>query len=216
MKRISVFVVSLLVGFVAIVGFAYATHEQHIIAASNVSNSPLTTKFSLVNAPSNSLKGKIASMSGSVLWLSRTARKPVQLHSSQAIQQGEEITTGKNGTASIVIKNTNEFILSENAHVNFIQMLPINLVIAQDKGSILYENAGDTALTVKALDLIATVNRAWVNVTVDNDAETVTVYVQKGTMTIGYEDSKNTSQVVTLNTGQELVFDDSTRTEEVE
>ncbi|HSX09156.1 MAG TPA: hypothetical protein VLF93_03320 [Candidatus Saccharimonadales bacterium] len=212
MKRISIFVVSLLVGFLVVVGFAYATREQHIIAASNVSNSPLTTKFSLVDAPSNSLKGKIASMSGSVLWLSRTARKPVQLHSSQAIQQGEEITTGENSSVSIVIKNTDEFMLSGNTHVNFIQMLPINLVVAQNKGSVLYENTGDNALTVNALDLIATINRAWVAISVDPDAGTVTIDVQKGATTIGYEDSQNTSQVVQVTAGKEFVFDDTTRT----
>ena len=209
MKSLIVFILSLIVGVVLVAGYAYLNHQY---AFALVSNPTITTKFSLSNAPTDSLKGEIASMSGTVTWLSRVAKKPVLLIAKQSIQQGEELGTGKNGNAAVTIQNTVAVILSANSLVNFIQMLPVNTVIAQDKGSVRYENVGGNALTVNTLDLITAINRSWANISVDPVAKTVTVTVQKGSVTVGYEDLQNTSNVVTVDAGKQFVFDDTTRT----
>jgi hypothetical protein len=213
MKSLVIFIVSLVVGGLFVTGYAYWNH-QYIFAL--VSKLAITTKFSLSNAPEDSLKGQVASLSGSVNWLSRIAEKPVLVTPNQSIQQGEELGTGKNSSAIVTIQNTIAVMLSANSHVNFIQILPVNIVIAQDKGTVTYENAGSNALTVNTLDLITAINRSWAKISVDPVAKTVEVEVQKGSVTVGYEDLQNTSNVVTVDAGKQFVFDDTSRTGTVE
>ncbi len=213
MKSIVIFLLFLIVGLLATAGYKYWSYNQHV---STLSNSELTTKFSLNNAPTNSLKGKIASMSGTVNWLSRVAKKPVQLRFPRSVQQGEELGTAKNGSAAIVIQNAEAILLSPNSHVNFIQLLPINLVIAQDKGMVVYQNTGQSAMSIDTLDLITTVNKGGAKILVDPITNRVTVMVQKGSATVGYEDFQNNSNVITVGVGKEFVFDDSTRTGVIE
>jgi hypothetical protein len=208
MKSLIIFSISLVVGFLLVTGYAYWNHQRTFAL---VPTPVITTKFSLANAPQDSLKGEIASVSGSVNWLSRVAKKPVLLTSKHSIQQGEELGTGKNGNAIVTIQHTTAVLLSANSHINFIQILPINMVIAQDKGSVIYENVGSNALTVNTLDLITAINRSWVQISVDPVAKSVTVTVQKGSITVGYEDLQNTSNVVTVDAGKEFVFDDTSR-----
>src|SRR5579863_6283243 len=125
MKSVFIFLLFLIVGFGLIVGYAYWNHQQDDLF---VPNSALTTKFSLTNAPVNSLKGNIITMSGMVTWLSRVAKNPVQLSVSRMIQQGEELGTGKDGNATVVIQNNSTLTLLPNSDVNFIQLLSEDLV----------------------------------------------------------------------------------------
>lgn len=213
MKSLLIFLLFLVFGCVLVVGYEYWKYEQNFFINPN---SPITTKFSLSNAPTESLKGNIATMSGTVTWLSRTAKNPVNLISLRSVQQGEELGTGKNGKVSILINNAAAVIMSPNSDVNFIQMLPINLVMSQDKGTVIYQNTGQNAMTVNTLDLITAVNRAWTVISVDPTTKTVTITVQRGSVTEGYEDSQNNSNVVTVNAGQQFVFDDTTQEGTVE
>lgn len=213
MKWILIFIFFFIVGCGLVIGYAYQSHKQIFFT---VLNSPITTKFSLENAPEDSLKGTIASMSGTVNWQSRTAKTFVQLKSPRLIQQGEELSTGRSGKAGVLIQKAAAIILSPNSDVNFIQMLPINLVMEQDKGTVIYQDAGQSAMSVKTLDLITAVNRAWAVISVDSKTQTVTVIAQKSSITEGYVDSQGNSNVVTVNAGQKFVFDDTTQEGTVE
>jgi hypothetical protein len=206
MKSLLIFIIFLLFGLGIVFGYAYYTHQQNVLLNTNTA---ITTKFSLENAPAESLKGKISSMSGTVIWLSRTAKKPVKLLSPRTIQQGEELITGKNGEATVVVNNSAAVGMSPNSDINFIQLLPINFVMAQDKGTVIFQSTGQNALTVRTLDLITSVNNAWAVISVDPKAKTVTVTVQRGSVTEAYEDSGDNSNVVTVNSGSEFVFDDN-------
>lgn len=208
MKSVVIFILFLFLGFILFIGYSYWENEQNNFINPN---SPITTTFSMNNAPSTSLKGTIATMSGTVTWLSRTAKNPVQLQSPRSIQQGETLGTGKNSNVGVLINNAAAVSLSSNSDVNFIQMLPINLVMAQDKGTATYQNTGQNAMTVTTRDLITAVNRAWAVISVDPTAQTVTVAVQKGSVTEGYEDAHDNSTVVTVGAGQQFVFDDTTQ-----
>jgi len=205
MKSIAIFFLFLLAGFGIVTGHVYIQQQNPLFNP----NSTITTKFSLANAPGESLKGKIATMSGTVIWLSRVAKEPVKLTSLRTIQQGEELTTGKNSKAGILINNSAAVILSANSDVSFVQMLPINLVMSQDKGTIIYQDTGQNALSVQTSGLLTAINRAWAVISVNSKTETVTVTVQKGSVTEGYENSQNNSNVVTLNAGSKFVFDDT-------
>jgi hypothetical protein len=208
MKNILFFFVFLLVGTGLVFGYRYLTKQQ---TGFLLHQPKIATAFSLKNAPRDSLKGKIATMSGSVTWLSRVATRPVTLSAPGYIQQGESLGTGKNGKAGVVIQNSGEVILTPDSHVNFIQMLPVNIVLDQDKGVVIYENTGQNAMSVQTLDLITSVNGALAVISLDQKTNTVTITVEKGSVTEGYEDLQNNSNVVNVPAGNIYTFDDTTR-----
>jgi hypothetical protein len=208
MKAFLLFLVFFLIGLAILLSYQY-WNPQHLLLG--YSKPALTTKFSLNNAPSDSLTGIIASMSGNVIWLSRTANKPVQLKAPRVIQQGEEVGTGSNGKAVIRIQNIASLLLHPDAHVSIVQLLPQNFVFQQDKGTVHYENTIQVPLSVRSFDLLTISNRGIVTVTVDQKKQLVTVTVENGNVNEGYEDMQNNSNVVTVNAGQTFVFDDTNK-----
>ena len=72
-----------------------------------------------------------------------------------------------------------------------------------------YQNPGKDVLSVRSLDLLSRIKSGNATVTVDSVSNTVTVAVQKGEATEAYEDSQNTSNVVTVAAGKTFVFDDT-------
>ena len=195
-------------------GFGLVESYRYFHGVSDASLIPvptITTQFSLSKAPSESIQGEIASMSGTVEWLSRTATKPVKIKSPQMIQQGEELSTGVNGNVDVVMKNDSVFSLTPNSHVNFVQLLPVNFVVEQDKGTVTYQDTSQVPISVKSFDLITIMTKGIYTVSVDPVNKTVVVTVDKGGVKEGYEDTQNTSNVVNLDAGQKFIFDDTTR-----
>lgn len=182
--------------------------SKFVIKKENVA---LTTNFSLADPPSETLRGQIATMSGTVNWLSRTASKPVTLTSPRAIQQGEEVSTGKNGKTNILIKNDTSITLFPNSHINVIQLLPQNFVFAQDKGLVLYVNTINVPVSIRSYDLVTILARGVITIAIDSDNQIVTITVLKGTVREGFEDRQNTSNVVTVNVGSKFIFDETTK-----
>lgn len=208
MKSILFFFIFFLIGCGLIVGYRYITSQNDSLFSLKPT---LTSQFSLTHAPSESLQGNIATMSGTVNWLSRTATKSIRLKSSRSIQQGEEISTGNNGHVVVIIHNAAAVSLSSNSQVSFIQLLPVNLVIEQDKGEVSYENKGEESMSIRTDDVLAEINRAVATITVDPDNNLITVTVVKGIVREGYEDSQNISNVVTVNAGSQFIFDETTK-----
>jgi hypothetical protein len=212
MKALLIFIVCFLVGSSIMLEYHYGSS---LFKGGVAAKPPITTKFSLANAPSESLRGEIASMSGTVEWLSRTAANSVQVKNGQQIMQGEDITTGKNGKAVVRIQNDASLLLYPNTHVSIIQLLPGNFVFLQDKGSVDYENTVSTPVSVRTLDLVSLLNNGIAKITVDSD-DIVTISVEKGVITEGFEDTQNTSNVVMVKAGQTYVFDDTIKDGTVE
>ncbi len=208
MKPVLLFLLFFLVGLAGVLGYRYWNQPQNIFST----KPDLTTKFSLEKAPSESLQGNIATISGTVTWLSRTAAKPVQLKSPRRIQQGEEFSTGSNGRAVIRIKNDSSLLLSPNTHISIIQLLPENFVFVQDQGSVHYENTIQVPVSVRSYDLVTIITKGIVTLSVNPKEKVVSVSVEKGIIKEGYEDLQNTSNVVTVNEGQTFLFNETLRT----
>lgn len=204
LKTFLLFFVFLCIGLAIVLGNRYLTNQQPLFVPSKPA---LTTKFSLQNAPIDSLKGNIATVSGGVKWLSRTATKPISLKAPRTFQQGEELSTGSDGKATLDIHN-DSLQISPNSHVSIIQLLPQNFVFVQDKGVIHYTNASQIPISVRSLDLVTIFGKGEATITVDPTTQTATVTVLKGSVKEGYEDSQNTSNVMTVDAGQTFVFDD--------
>jgi len=131
MKHIGIFLLSLVVGFLAVTGAYLLVTRQHVQILSPV----VPTKFSLDNPPSQSLVGNISSLSGDILWQSRTNQQLI-ITSPQKIQQGETLETGSKGQITIVFTDVATISAARNTKFSIVQTLPANLVIQQIQGQI--------------------------------------------------------------------------------
>jgi hypothetical protein len=207
-KNIILFLLSVLTGIILIIGY------ERLIADKNVfhRNKPVAnTQFSLERAPAKSLTGTISSFSGDVNWQSRTASQAAKLIASQTIQQGEEITTGVNGKITLEFPNIATISASANTDLNIIQTLPANIVIDQSKGFANYAADGTTPLSVRSLNLLTNITGGIVNISVDKNQHIVTVDVQKGSGTEGFNDSQNKSNVITIDEGSQFIYNADTK-----
>lgn len=203
MKKVLLFLVFFLVGIGIMLSYQYLLTSQLQFPRIKP---PITTKFSLANAPSATIRGTISSMSGTVAWLSRTANNFVILKSKRTIQQGEDLSTGSNGKALVTIHNMALLSLSPNTHLSFIELLPQNFVINLVKGSLLYETTVQVPVSVVTNNLLTLANNGLFSITYDPDSSTVLVHVERGSATEGYEDSQNNSNVVQVTQGQTFLY----------
>jgi len=209
MKTVLIFLLFFFVGSAIVMGYHYWASFNNFNFNFN-SKPAITTKFSLANAPSDSLRGEITSFSGTVDWFSRTAAKPVVITSVRSLQQGEKVSTGSNGKAQIIIQNDAAVSLSSDTDVSIIQLLPQNFVFLQDKGSVVYQNTQNAPVNVRSFGLVSIFTNSTVAYSVNPEEQTITAIVKKGTMQAAYEDSQNNSQVMTAQAGQTIQFDETT------
>ena len=172
----------------------------------------VTTAFSLEKAPSRSLVASIASLSGDVEWISRTATEPARLSSLKLLQQGEEIQTGKNGSISVVLQHKGVFTLSANTDVALVQTLPMNIVISQTSGTVVYTRKDTSPFSVRAGDLLINILSGTTDVYVDTKNKKVIATVRSGSITAAYTDTDNVSEILTARQAQALVYDASSQT----
>jgi hypothetical protein len=208
MRILLLFLLFVLVGFSLVGGYRYVMSMQQ---GSSKIVPVITTNFSLKKAPSESLRGTIASMSGTVQWLSRTANKPVRVTAPRSIQQGESLSTGKNGRAIVLIKNDSLISLAPDTALTFIQLLPVNFVIGQEKGTVTYTNSMQVPISVKSFDFLMIIDNGVGQIATNDKEKTVTLTVTKGSVNAGFEDEQNNNTVVTINAGEKYVFDEKTR-----
>ncbi len=192
-----------------ILSFIYLNHEN--VSTSN----PLIPKtyFSLKNAPAQSLKGEIASLSGNVAWASRTAAVATLIDKKITVGQGEEIIAQGNGAASVIFPYGINIDMSSNSDLLIIQTLPINLVFSQTQGTITYKNQeGKIPMSIKPLDLLIEIKNGTSSVTVDKDKSQITLNVSSGSATIAFTDTNNNTVTETIKKNSKILFDNDTKT----
>ena len=170
----------------------------------------ISTNFSLKNAPSESLRGTISSMSGEISWQSRVATEAAVITTPLEIQQGEDLITGENGTLKLSFPNACDINLSENTEVDIIQTLPLSIVFSQITGTAEYTKVGSSPVTIRTSYLLSEITG---NVIIerDTDNQIVTVTIRPGEVIFAYNDSKFVSHVVNAKAGQTYTFNYGTR-----
>ena len=196
----------LFLGFFAI-GICGAVLYKSLFTSPMVSSSVKT--FSLAKAPSDSLSSSVISLSGDVTWESRIATAAVKLKNTQMLQQGESVSTEKNGTASLAFFQRVLLRLSPNTTISYIQTLPIDIVIEQNTGKALYTTTGLSPLSVRVLNLLVYDTKPS-TYAITFSSPMVTVQLTSGYLTLAYTNADNTSAVIPVKTGQEILFDDTT------
>lgn len=209
LKKILLFIVFLFLGltlFFAVRWVLIALQVQTIISPNAQS------KFSLATAPSQSFTIQVGSFSGNVLWQSRIAKQPTPMVGLQTLQQGEEIDTLDNGKASLSLNGVASISVSSLSSLNFIQTLPVNIVVEEKQGLVEYSLQNtQVPFSVRALDLLINITGDSV-ITVDKKASIITIYPKSGKATLAYNDTNNVSQVIELKSGQKAIFTNDTKT----
>ena len=208
MIKIFLFIFSILIGStIVITGYFWdAPRDSQILK-------PFFPKtlFSIENAPSQSLVGKVASISGNVAWQSRIASFATLINSPVKLQQGEKINTQSNGKAVINFPQVVTITASANTQLNFIQTLPANFVVDQAQGLSIYNKNGDIPLSVRALDLLVNIKTGTCSVLVDKDTSNIVVSVSTGLAMIAFNDTNNSTNILTINKGEEYLFNNNTK-----
>src|SRR3989338_9045587 len=111
MKQIFLGIIVFLLGASAALLIFFARNHsvpEPIITIGKKASNFETTKFSLEQAPSDSIRGQITGMSGEIWWQSRTATEPARLPARQAqlteeitIQQGETLIASESGNITV-------------------------------------------------------------------------------------------------------------------
>jgi hypothetical protein len=202
------------VGFAATVAFLnYKTENIQnviIVTPKSEASNQITSSFSLENAPSESLKGIISTMSGEIDWTDRVATEASKIPSPVTIQQGEELSTGVKSSLSLVFPEVCTVKFSQSTDIQIIQTLPANIVFAQISGTGEYTKTDSEPTSVKALNLLANIDGDAV-ITINQLKPVVTLTVKSGTATVAYNDLKYVSHEVTISAGHTYTFNSGTR-----
>lgn len=182
-----------------------AVTEPIVIEATKKSNYELT-KFSLEQAPADSIRGEIISLNGEVEWQSRTATEPGQLPGGIKIQQGEKLVTKADGNMAIKLASAGTVTIFPDSELEVIQTLPINLVFNQLKGKAQYLVNGSSPVSVRSFNLIVNVKQGLIDIKTDSEAGKVTLSLKNGQATVAYNSPEFESKRWELAPGDSFVF----------
>lgn len=210
MKDILLFVIAICVGLFLTAGYVTFIKKSPVFPVPNLQTIFRASNFSLEKAPGESLVGKITKMSGDVLWQSRVATDSSKLTSLIDIQQGENLTTNKESSAVVVFDKNLEIDIGEKSAVEFVQTLPVNIVLVQGSGVVEYKKLGGFPVSIRALHLLIE-NGGDVKVSLDDKKPIATVAVVSGSVTFSYNNTDNVTSVTTIAAGKKLIFNDDTR-----
>lgn len=211
MKNIRLLIIGFLIGIGSVFGYS-------ILKKQNFQQKPITQKqaptstFSIKSAPSESLKGLIASRSGTLLLELRIATEPSKLKDNVQIQQGERLITGDKSSATVDFDRVCSIVFSENADLSFIQTLPIDFVVEQKKGTIKYMVNGNTPLSIRIRNALITKISGIIQITVTDEDPIISISTIQETAKIGFNDLDFVSQVFVLREGQIYEYNSDERT----
>lgn len=168
-------------------------------------------QFSIINAPSETIRGRIATLSGEVKWQDRVATQASEIVNPQAVQQGEELSTGDNGNLEVEISTAVKLKVLPKSRISFIQTLPQNVVLSQNQGKIEYQKTGFIPISVRIDKLLLQIEKGEITVSIDETKPVTTIKVLTGLITLAYNDSQNVSNVKQLKEGKQFIFNNTTR-----
>jgi hypothetical protein len=214
-KKIILFTIPFLLTAAVVVGYFKITQKISTISIPNlpsVSFSDLVklSRFSLEKAPGTSLVGTITSMSGEVGHEGRLATESAKINSPVPIQQGESLSTGVDGKLVLTFEKAVEIDMSKNASIDIIQTLPVDMVFSQKLGTVEYKKLTDIPVSVRSRHLLIK-NDGDITVGVDELKPIITVKVNSGNAIFAYNNKDNISNVLTVESGKTLTFNDDTR-----
>lgn len=210
MKNAVFFLLFLLVGLGLIIGFFLIKQNSNFSKIQNIIPlgipTPTTTKFSLENAPSNSISGNITNLSGDVSWQSRIATEGATIKNPQSIQQGEDLATGKDGKVNLEFTGYLNIEISPQTELGIIQTLPVNFVFSQNQGIVKYTNLGNSPISVRSQNLLINIESGNSTISIDPLRPYIYISVNAGSTTVGFNNSQNVTKIYNIASGKEGVY----------
>lgn len=214
MKQVIVGILCVILGAAGAIGIFFAKNHsvpEPIITIGKKEPRFEPTKFSLDQAPSDSIKGQITNMTGEIWWQSRTATEPAQLLDKIPIQQGEILMASESGNLTIEFAPAVTVTLFPDTKMEVIQTLPLNLVFNQTKGVGQYQKTGDSPVSIRSLNLIVNLENGLINIDVDEETEEIILGLKTGSAKVGYNSPEFDSKVWKLEPGDVFSYDSSER-----
>lgn len=197
---------------IALIAFKPSTDPAPVVQNS-ASPSATPFSFSIDDPPTQTLQGQILNSSGEIKWQSRSATEAAQLTQKVPILQGEQLETGDNGHLTLQFPDVSQIRLNPESKLYVAQTLPANLLFDQKIGSATYQKLGQLPVSIRSGFLLIKQNEGIL--TVETDADYITVSVNQGSATIAYNDADFVSQLVEIKAGDQLIADRSARAVEV-
>ena len=171
---------------------------------------PTHTPFSLQDAPSESLKGKLTITSDGVLRQDRVATESAKISDDITIGQGEKVETDEEGNALIEFTDTLDLTVFPNSSVDIIQTLPTNLVFSLNRGRTNFAKKGSNTISVRIKHLLTQVEGN-VDISLADDKPIISLRVISGSITLAYNNLNYETQSLKVSEGKTIEFNDSTR-----
>lgn len=167
--------------------------------------------------PVQALDGKVTKVTGEAEKQPRDQEEAVKVENELVIQEGEQITTNTRGAVSITFPSTLEISLQPQTVLSFLSTDPTHFLTRQDQGTTTYQTDEATVtLSVRALHGLFSISQGRATITVNPDKKVIIFTVQLGNGTVGYINKENKTQIVEVNAGYVLTFDDNNRLVRVE
>jgi hypothetical protein len=202
------------IGILAVMGY-YFYNKETKRQNTDTFHSPIpekTDNFSIANAPSKTKKGIITSLSGDVLWESRTATQPATLSNPREILQGEKLITQKSGDILLRFDEIGTIHIFPDSDLSIVQTLPTHNVFEQTYGTIAYTNTQNTSLSVRILHMLITATEATMTIEVKEETHEIIISMEKGNAKLAFNDINNTSTIVNLTQDDQYIYNDDDRT----
>lgn len=214
MKSTLILIGSILVGIlVMFLVPTLTTQKPEKPLVNPTSSSPIPeSKFSIENAPTDSLKVQVSTMSGKILYQDRVATEPAEVKTLKEVQQGETLVTDQTGSLKAQIPGQLNLNIFPKTELEFTQTLPSNIVLTQNKGQVEYLRPGSDPVSIRSNDLLIEMDGTDLVITVNDDQSRITVEATKGPVKVGYNDASQLSTVKSISEGDTLIFNEDTKT----
>jgi hypothetical protein len=198
--------------FTIVIFLNQKNHQDKTALISPLSKTQTTSapSFSIENAPSESIKGKITEMQGEISWQSRTATEASKIDSPIDIKQGEKLVTGEKSSLSLELADACTVDLLEKTELEIVQTLPANIVFSQTGGQAEYLKTGNYPISVRLKSLLVQIDGDLM-VTFDPDMSIIKLSLKSGNAIVAYNDLYYVSHELNIKSGQTLSFNYDTR-----
>jgi hypothetical protein len=169
------------------------------------------TVHTVILPPKGALQAMVTTLQGAVKKEGRDDTDFHAISNPTSLREGESLSTGQDGSSTIMFENTINLLLQNNTELDFLTGLPSALVVRQPQGTITYTVTKTIEpFSVRSLGLlIQLTNQSTVIIDTDSVGQTVDITVNNGTATVAYSDVNDNIQVKKLTEGQEVLFDNT-------
>jgi hypothetical protein len=202
-KHLVLFFIFLAVGFLSIGVLLKDVPKTKLPSIKEIFDS---SKFSLLDAPSESLRAGVKNLNGDVVWKNRIAETPTKVDTLSQVQQGESLITGEDGSVDLDFLDTAYIKLQSNSEVDIIQTLPANIVFKQLSGVVTYQKISTVPVSVRVSPILIEV-LGNVSVSINDINGRITI---SGLSKVAYNDKANTTRLIDVSDNQSIVFNPDT------